>query len=80
NAYLRQRNQWTRTTVGGRQAYTTTLSGTSPVTRRTEVVTVYITQLRNGNTVYLANVVPEGESFAYDNTFRSILNSVRFYN
>ena len=80
NAYLRQRSQWSGTTVGGRQAYTTTLSGTSPVTRRSEVVTVYMTQLRSGNTVYIANVVPEGESYAYDNTFRNILNSIRFSN
>ncbi len=80
NAYLRQRSQWTRTTVGGRQAYTTTLSGASPVTRRTEIVTIYMTQLRSGNTVYIANVVPESEFYNYDNAFRNILNSVRFYN
>ena len=80
NSYLRQRGQMARTTVGGRQAYTTTLSGTSPVTRRTEIVTVYTVRLRNGNTVYVANVVPEGESFAYSNTFRNLLNSINFNN
>lgn len=79
NSYLRQRSQWTRTTVGGSQAYATTLAGTSPITRRIEFVEIYLTQLRSGQIVYIANVVPEGESYAYNNAFRNILNSIRFY-
>ncbi|HTH52005.1 MAG TPA: M48 family metallopeptidase [Pyrinomonadaceae bacterium] len=48
NSYLRSNGYASRTTLGGRQAYVTTLSGQSPVTRRTEVVTIYTTQMRNG--------------------------------
>ncbi len=80
NSYLSQRGRMAQTYVGGRQAYTATLSGTSPVTRRTEIVTVYTTRLKNGTTVYIANVVPEGESCAYSNTFRNLLNSISFNN
>jgi Zn-dependent protease with chaperone function len=78
NKYLRQQGGVSRTTISGRGAYVTTLSGRSPVTNRTEVVTVYTTQLRNGQMIYFDMVVPENESYSYSNTFRSIINSVRF--
>lgn len=78
NQYLRQQNSASRTTINGRNAYVTTLSGRSPVTNRTELVTVYTTQLSNGQLVYFDMVVPENESYSYANTFRGILNSVRF--
>jgi hypothetical protein len=78
NKYLRQQGSTSRTSISGRTAYVTTLSGRSPVTNRTEVVTVYTTQLSNGQMIYFDMVVPENESYSYANTFRSILNSVRF--
>ncbi len=80
NPYLTQRSRIARTTVGGRQAYTTLLSGTSPITRQSELVTVFVVQLRDGNTIYIANVVPEREFYAYNNTFRNLLDSIRFSN
>jgi hypothetical protein len=79
NNYLRQDRGFSRATLGGRSAYVTTLSGQSPITRRNEVVTVYLTQTRNGQLLYIAFVAPENESYNYSNAFRSILNSVRFY-
>jgi hypothetical protein len=78
NSYLRQQNRLTGTYVGDRQGYTTTLSGRSPITGRTEVVTVYTTQTRSGQLVYITTVVPQDESYSYSSAFRSILNSVRF--
>lgn len=78
NKYLSQQGGSTRTTISGRSAYVTTLSGRSPVTDRTEVVTVYTMQLRNGQMIYFDMVVPENESYSYSNTFKTILNSVRF--
>ena len=78
NSYLRQNSSFSRATLAGRQAYTTTLSGRSPVTGQTELVTVYTTQTRNGQLLYFTTVVPQGESYYYSNTFRQILNSVRF--
>ncbi|MFN0139671.1 MAG: M48 family metalloprotease [Pyrinomonadaceae bacterium] len=78
NKYLQQRSQASRTTISGRSAYVVTLAGRSPVTNRTEVVTVYTMQLRNGQMIYFDMVVPENDSYSYSNTFRAILNSVRF--
>lgn len=77
NPYLTQQGGMSRTTLDGRTAYHVTLSGRSPVTQRTEVNNVYVTQTRNGMLFYLITVVPENESFNYSNTFRAILNSVR---
>lgn len=77
NSYLRQRTGFSRTTVGGRQAYTTVLSGRSPVTNRNETVTVYATQLRNGSLLYIDTVVPEEDSYRYNTAFRNLIGSVR---
>lgn len=79
NQYLSQRNTLIRATVGGRQGYTTTLTGRSPVTNRTEVVTVYTTQLRSGDLLTIATVVPEDESFRYTTAFRGVVSSVQLY-
>ena len=77
NAYLRQRNNFQRAYVAGRQGYSTVLAGRSPVTNRNEVVTVYTTQLSSGELFYLVTVVPEAEAVRYDNAFRNILGSLR---
>lgn len=77
NNYLRAQGDYTRTTLSGRQGYAIVLAGTSPVTRRTEVVTVYTTMLRNGNLLYLITVVPQNEAQSYNNTFRNMINSLR---
>jgi Zn-dependent protease with chaperone function len=77
NSYLSQRNNLTRTTVGGRQAYTTTLSGLSPVTNRNEVVTIYTVQLRSGNLLTLAAVAPEADVYRYNVAFRGMINSIQ---
>lgn len=77
NDYLSQRSNATRTTLSGRTAYATVLSGRSPVTNRNEITTVYTTQLRNGNLFYVITVVPENEASRYNSAFRNILNSVR---
>jgi hypothetical protein len=78
NPYLRAQTGLSRTTLGGRTAYYTTLSGRSPVTGRIETDNVYMTQLRNGQMFYLITVVPEEETYYYSNTFRTMLDSIRF--
>lgn len=80
NSYLRQRGGPTRSYVGGRQGYSTVLSGVSPVTGRTENVTVYTAQLSNGNLFYATTVVPENESSIYYSAFRNLINSIRLSN
>jgi Zn-dependent protease with chaperone function len=77
NTYLRQRTGFSRTTIGGREAYTTVLSGRSPITNRTEIVTVYTTQLSNGSLLYIDTVAPEEESSQYNSVFRRLISSVR---
>ena len=77
NNYLRARTNYTQTTISGRQGYGIVLAGTSPVTNRTEVVTVYTTQLRNGDLLYFETVVPESEARSYDATFRNMIRSIR---
>ncbi|MEP7212673.1 MAG: M48 family metallopeptidase [Acidobacteriota bacterium] len=78
NSYLRQRGSSIRTSVAGRQAYTTQLSGRSPITNQNEIVTVYSTMLRNGDLVYIAAVSPENDSPEYSRAFRAMINSIRF--
>lgn len=77
NQYLSQRNNFIRATVAGRQAYSTTLAGRSPVTNNSEVVVVYTVQLRSGNLLTIAAVVPEAESGRYSNAFRTMLNTLQ---
>jgi hypothetical protein len=77
NSYLQQRSGLSRTTFSGRQGYSTVLSGRSPITGRQERVTVYTTQLRNGDLFYIATVSPEEDAYTYDSAFRGVLRSVR---
>jgi len=77
NDYLRQNSNYTRTTLGGRQAYATALSGRSPVTNRNEVATVYTTQLSDGSLLSIVTVAPENESSSYNTAFRNMIRSIR---
>jgi len=77
NDYLRERGGYSEVTVARRQGYTITLTGTSPVTGRIEVVTVYTTQLNSGDLLYVITVAPDNESSAYSSAFRNMLNSIR---
>ena len=77
NNYLRQRTGFSQTRLAGRQAYTTILSGRSPITGETENVTIYTTQLRNGSLFYVAAVAPQSESYSYNTAFRNMVNSIR---
>jgi beta-barrel assembly-enhancing protease len=76
NAYLRQQGGYSQFNISGRQGYTTTLSGQSPVTGRTEIVTVYTAMLRNGQMLCVATVVPQDESYRYSTAFRNVVASI----
>ncbi|HEX8250713.1 MAG TPA: M48 family metallopeptidase [Pyrinomonadaceae bacterium] len=77
NDYLQQQNNYSRTTLAGRSGLATVLSGRSPVTGRTEIVTIYTTALRNGYLFYAITVVPQNEAATYDYAFRNMLRSLR---
>ena len=77
NDYLQQRGGFTRSNVAGRQGYSTVLSGRSPVTNRSETVTIYTAQMNSGGMLYVVTVVPEGEAANYSNAFRNMIYSIR---
>lgn len=77
NPYLQRRSNATRGTLSGRQASSIVLAGRSPITNRNEIATVYTAMLRNGGLFYFITVVPENESYSYQNSFRTMLNSLR---
>jgi len=77
NNYLQQKNNYSRGTLGGRNAYTTVLEGRSPVTNKNETVTIYTAQLQNGTVFHVAAVVPSGEASRYNAAFRNMINSIR---
>jgi predicted Zn-dependent protease len=78
NPYLRQQSRSQSTRVGGRSGLATRLAGRSPITGRTETVTLLTTSLGNGELFYFASIVPEEESRNYDPVFQRILSSLRF--
>ena len=77
NNYLRQAGNFQRTTLGGREALATTLTGRSPLTGRGERVTLVTTQLGNGQVFYMAAVSPENEYTSYQRAFNDILRSLQ---
>jgi len=77
NDYLRQQSNYTRTTIAGRNGYTTVLSGRSPITGRTEIVNIFTTQLRNGSLLHIAMVAPQEDSSSYTNAFRNMIRSIQ---
>jgi hypothetical protein len=77
NNYLQQQSNYSRANVAGRSGLATVLAGRSPITNRTEVVTVYTTSLRSGYLFYVITVVPQNEAGTYDYAFRNMLRSLR---
>jgi hypothetical protein len=77
NNYLRQATNFQRSTLGGRQALATTLTGRSPLTGRDERVTIVTTQLGNGQVFYMAAVSPQDEYTTYQRAFNDILRSLQ---
>ena len=77
NNYLRQATQLQRTTLGGRSAMATTLTGRSPITGQNERVTIVTTPLGNGQVFYMAAVSPQNEYTTYQRAFNDILRSLQ---
>lgn len=76
NNYLRRTSRYTQGSIDRRNAYMTTLSGRSPITRDDEIVNVYTTQLRNGSLFYIITVAPRGEFSRYDRAFNDLIGSI----
>jgi Zn-dependent protease with chaperone function len=78
NEYLRRNGGSTNAYISSMRGYSTELSGRSPITGSNELATVYTARLRNGNVFYVITVVPENETYRYDDAIRSLLSSARF--
>jgi beta-barrel assembly-enhancing protease len=72
-----QQSGYSRGTIAGKNALRTVISGRSDITGKTEVVTVYTTQLSDGSLLYVLTVSPENESSDYSRAFTNLVNSIR---
>jgi Zn-dependent protease with chaperone function len=77
NGNLRARSNYQRMDVDGRYGLLITLGNTNEATGRSEIINMVTTQLRGGQLLYLITVSPENEYSNYQNTFLSILRSMR---
>ncbi len=77
NSYLRAQRGYQRGAIGRNTALAMTLTGRSPQTGLDEIITVYTTQLRDGNLFYIVTVAPQGDYTNYQRTFQTIINSVQ---
>ncbi len=77
NGNLRARGNYQRMDVNGRYGELLTLDNVNEATGRPEIVNVVTTQLRNGELFYMIAVSPNDEYRTYQNTFLTILRSLR---
>jgi len=77
NPYLRAQGGYQRANVSGRAGLSTMLSGRSPITGQTEVVTVITTLLRDGSIFYMNYVTPQYDQRNYQTAFNNILRSIQ---
>ncbi len=72
-----QQGGYSRGTISGKNALRTIISGRSNVTGKTEVVTIYTTQLSDGSLLFVLTVSPESESSNYSRAFLNFVNSIK---
>jgi Zn-dependent protease with chaperone function len=77
NPNLRQSTGLQRTTLSGRNGFTTRLTNVNRATGQTETVTVITTQTRNGDLFYMIAVAPQNEYGTYQSAFSNILRTVQ---
>jgi Zn-dependent protease with chaperone function len=77
NPQLRRQGGYSRTSIDGRQALTTTLSNVSDVTGDSELVSISTAQLEDGRVLFLIGVAPQDETRTYLNTFSRVRQSLQ---
>jgi beta-barrel assembly-enhancing protease len=80
NPDLRRQGGYSRTSIGGRQGLTTTLSNVSEVTGDREAVNLSTVQLQDGTMLFLIGVAPQDEANVYLNTFGRVRQSLQLAN
>jgi hypothetical protein len=77
NSYLKKSGSAYNSNMAGRSGLATRLTGTSPVTGRTEVVTINSVMVSNGSMFYFIGVSPESESTVYNRAFSTMRSSLQ---
>jgi len=77
NPDLRRQSGYARTSIGGREGLTTTLSNVSEVTGQSEAINLSTVPLDDGNVLVLLGVSPQGEARTYFDTFNRVRQNVR---
>jgi len=77
NSNLRARSGFQRVDVDSRSGQLITLDNVNEATGRAEIITVVTTQLRDGNLFYMIAVSPSDDYRSYQNTFLTIVRSLR---
>jgi hypothetical protein len=77
NGNLRARSGYQRMDVDGRLGQLIALDNVNEATGRAEIINVVTTQLRSGELFYLIAVSPSDDYRAYQNTFLTIVRSLR---
>jgi beta-barrel assembly-enhancing protease len=77
NGNMRARSGYQRMDVDGRYGQLIALDNVNEATGRAEIVSVVTTQLQNGQLFYMIAVSPSDEYSTYQNTFLTILRSLR---
>jgi hypothetical protein len=78
NPDLRRQGGYSRTTIGGREGLTTTLSNVSEVTGESEAVNLSTVQLQDGSVLFMIGVAPQDQARVYLNTFGRVRQSLQF--
>lgn len=77
NRNMRQQSQYQQGTISGRRALAINLSNVNEATGRSEIISIYTTQLRNGQLFYMIGVAPQNDYNRYQSAFRNALGSIR---
>lgn len=76
NPYLQSRSGYRRSRLGTATGLSQTFMGQSPVTGRTEVVTIHTALAGNGALFYVITVAPRADLATYNQVFQNILRSL----
>ena len=77
NNNLRARGGYQRVDVDGRYGQLLTMDNVNEATGSAEIISIVTTQLRNGDLFYMIAVSPSNDYRTYQNTFLTILRSLR---
>ena len=78
NPDLRRQGGYSRTSIGGRQGLTATLSNVSEVTGQSETINLSTVGLDDGTMLFMIGVAPQNEARTYMETFNRVRQSLQF--